>query len=62
MSDGFIVATAEQVEQLKVELDELLVRSRRVGQGNPNARRLAVYSAIYPLDLDRTPRPQEGQS
>ena len=56
MSDGFVVATAEQVEELKVELEELLSRYRRVGQGNPNARRLAVYSAIYPLDLDRAPR------
>jgi hypothetical protein len=56
MSDSFIIATAEQVEQLKVELDELLARYRRIGQGNPNARRLAVYSALYPLDLDRVPR------
>jgi DNA-binding transcriptional ArsR family regulator len=59
MSDGFIVATAEQVEQLKVELDELLLRYHRVGQGNPSARRLAVYSAIYPLDLDRVPTPKD---
>ena len=56
MSDGFVVATPEQVEQLKAELDQLLLRYRRVGQGNPNARRLAVYHAIYPLDLDRAPR------
>jgi hypothetical protein len=59
MSDGFIIATPEQVEQLKAELDELMLRYRRVGQGNPNARRLAVYSAIYPLDLDRVPRGSE---
>ena len=59
MSDGFVVATAEQVEQLKAELDELLLKYRRVGQGNPNARRLAVYSAIYPLDLDRVPTAEE---
>jgi DNA-binding transcriptional ArsR family regulator len=56
MSDGFVIATAEQVEAFKAELDELLARYRRLGQGNPNARRLAVYSAIYPLDLDRAPR------
>jgi len=62
MSDGFVVATAEQVEQLKAELDELLLKYRRVGQGNPKARRLAVYSAIYPLDLDRTPRAQDGRA
>ena len=61
MSDSFIIATAEQVEQLKSELDELLARYRRVGQGNPAARRLAVYSAVYPLDLDRTPRAREDR-
>src|SRR6476661_469416 len=44
MSDGFLVATAEQVEAFKAELDELVLKYRRVGQGNPNARRLAVYS------------------
>jgi DNA-binding transcriptional ArsR family regulator len=59
MSDGFVIATPEQVHQLKAELDEVIARYRRVGQGNPNARRLAVYSAIYPLDLDRAPRASE---
>ena len=55
MSDNFIVATPEQVEQLKADLDELLLKYRRVGQGNPTARRMAVYYAAYPLDLDRVP-------
>lgn len=55
MSDNIMVATPEQIEQLKAELDELLLRYRRVGQGNPKARRLAVYYAAYPLDLDRVP-------
>jgi DNA-binding transcriptional ArsR family regulator len=56
MSDTFIIATPEQVEELKREIDELLARYRRVGQGNPQARRLAVYSVLYPLDLDRAPQ------
>jgi len=55
MSDSFIIATAEQVESLKVEIDALLTKYRHVGQGNPQARRLAVYSVVYPLDLDRAP-------
>ena len=59
MSDSFIVATASQVEELKAEMDALLARYRRVGQGNPSARRLAVYTVLYPLDLDRTPRSKE---
>jgi DNA-binding transcriptional ArsR family regulator len=59
MNDSFIVATPEQVEELKAEVDELLARYRRVGQGNPRARRLAVYSVLYPLDLDKAPRAKE---
>lgn len=55
MSDSFIIATAEQVEALKVEIDALIRKYRHVGQGNPQARRLAVYSVTYPLDLDRAP-------
>ncbi|HEY3535406.1 MAG TPA: helix-turn-helix domain-containing protein [Pedococcus sp.] len=64
MSDSFVIATPEQVEQLKAEVDEVVARYRRVGQGNPNARRLAVYTALYPLDLDRAPRgtDRENQS
>lgn len=56
MSDTYVIATPEQVQELKTELDTLLERYRRVGQGNPNARRLAAYSILYPLDLDRAPR------
>lgn len=61
MSDSFVIATPDQVQQLKAELDEVVARYRRVGQGNPNARRLAVYSALYPIDLDRAPRSSDGK-
>ncbi|SER80902.1 transcriptional regulator, ArsR family [Pedococcus cremeus] len=56
MSDSFVIATPEQLQQLKAEVDEVLARYRRVGQGNPEARRVAVYSVAYPIDLDRAPR------
>lgn len=56
MNDSFVIATAEQTQAMKAEIDDVVARYRRVGQGNPNARRLAVYSVIYPLDLDRAPR------
>lgn len=59
MSDAFVVATAEQARRLRAELDEVIARYRRVGQGNPQARRLAVYSVLYPLDLERPPRPPQ---
>lgn len=56
MSDTFIVATPEQVNAMHAEIDAVHEKYRRVGQGNPNARRLAVYSVVYPLDLERAPR------
>jgi len=56
MNDSFVVVTAEQLRALHAELDELVARYRRVGQGNPAARRVAVYSVTYPIDMDRAPR------
>jgi len=61
MNDSFVITTPEQTEAMKAEIDEVVARYRRVGQGNPNARRLAVYNVIYPLDLDRAPRGKEQQ-
>ena len=59
MSDNFVICTAEQLTSLKNEIDELLARYRRVGQGNPAARRMAVYYASYPLDLNRAPKAKD---
>ncbi len=55
MDDSFVIATVAQARELRAELEALIARYRRVGQGNPDARRLAVYSILYPLDLDRAP-------
>jgi len=33
----------------------VLARYRRVGQGNPRAKRVAVYTFAYPVDLDNLP-------
>ena len=57
MSDTFVLATPEQAEALQTELDEVLARYRRAGQGRPDARRLAVYTVLYPMDLDAPPGP-----
>lgn len=62
MNDSFVIGTPEQVQAMKAEIDEVVERYRRVGQGNPSARRLAVYSVVYPLDLDRTPRGASGSA
>lgn len=45
---------------MKAEIDDVVDRYRRVGQGNPAARRLAVYNVTYPLDLDRIPRGEDA--
>jgi len=60
MNDSYVIATPAQLEEMKTEIDEVVARYRRVGQGNPAARRLAVYSVTYPLDLDRIPRGEDA--
>ena len=54
-SDASVLVTAESLEAMREEMWELIERYRRVGQGNPQARRIAVYAFAYPLDLDRPP-------
>ena len=56
MDDSGVVVTAEQLDALHGELREVVERYRRVGQGNPEARRVAVYLTSYPVDLDTPPR------
>lgn len=60
MNDSYVIATASQLQEMKAEIDDIITRYRRVGQGNPAARRLAVYSVTYPLDLDRIPRAEDS--
>ncbi len=55
MNDHLILATAEQTAAMMAELDAVVQRYRRVGQGNPQARRVAIYLTSYPVDLDRPP-------
>lgn len=59
MSDSYVIATPAQLEAMKEEIYSVIDRYRRVGQGNPAARRLAVYNVTYPLDLDRIPRGED---
>lgn len=56
MNDSWVVVTAQQADALTQEIQEVVARYRRVGQGNPAARRVAVYAVTYPVDLDRPPR------
>ncbi len=56
INDDHVVATAGQVTAMYAEIDEVVKRYRRVGQGNPSARRVSVWTVMYPIDLDRPPR------
>jgi DNA-binding transcriptional ArsR family regulator len=55
MNDDVAVLTAEQVRAMTDEIRAVVQRHRRSGQGNPAARRVAVYTVTYPVDLDRLP-------
>ena len=56
MNDSWVVVTPQQAQARTHEINEVVARYRRVGQGNPQARRVAVYAVTYPVDLDRPPR------
>ena len=56
-SDSMVLVTSEQLREMRDEIHEVVARYRRVGQGNPRARRIATYTFLYPLDLDRPPTP-----
>lgn len=55
MSEAGLLVTQDQLMRLRAELAELLARYRRVGQGNPTARRVAFYGYCFPVDPDRPP-------
>lgn len=58
LEDHTVQVTAEQLAALRAELLEVLDRYRRVGQGNPQAKRVVVYTCPLPVDRDRrTPSP-----
>ena len=56
LSDDMVVVTAEQMRALADELNEVIRRYRRVGQGNPQARRVAVFFGAHPIDMGQAPR------
>lgn len=50
LEDHLVLVTAEQMTALSEELLEVLERYRRVGQGNPAAKRVSVYTCALPVD------------
>ncbi len=53
LSDHLVQVTAGQLTALRAELAEVLERYRRVGSGNPSAKRVSVY--LCPLPVDSPP-------
>lgn len=49
LEDHTVQVTAEQATAMRAELLEVLERYRRVGQGNPRARRVVVYTCALPV-------------
>lgn len=53
LEDHAVQVSAEQATAMRAELLEVLERYRRVGQGNPQARRVVVYTCALPVDPRR---------
>jgi predicted ArsR family transcriptional regulator len=51
LSDHLVQVTAGQLKALRQDLADVLERYRRVGAGNPSAKRVSVY--LCPLPVDR---------
>ena len=50
LDDHLVLVTDEQLASLRVEMAELLERYRRVGAGNPQAKRVTFYTCPLPVD------------
>lgn len=61
LSDGFALVDLDQLRRLRAELDAVVARYARIGQGHPGAQRVAVYTHLYPIDVDRPPRRRDGR-
>lgn len=55
MTDTWLVVRPDQLEALNEELEELVERYRRAGEGDPDARRMHLWRFAFPLDLDQQP-------
>jgi len=51
LSDHLVQVTAGQLSALRGDLAVVLERYRRIGAGNPSAKRVSVY--LCPLPVDR---------
>ncbi|MCL1871707.1 MAG: helix-turn-helix domain-containing protein [Promicromonosporaceae bacterium] len=57
-TDAWVEVTPEQLTALKDEIEQVLLRFRTAGSGDPRARRVDLYQVSIPLDLDLEPPEQ----
>lgn len=50
LDDHLVLVTDEQLASLRDDMARLLARYRRVGAGNPRAKRVTVYTCALPVD------------
>lgn len=50
LDDRLVLVTDDQLARLRGEIADLLVRYRRLGAGNPKAKRVAFYTCALPVD------------
>lgn len=50
LDDRLVLVTDDQLAALRAEVDEVLARYRRVGAGNPQAKRVTFYTCAFPVD------------
>ncbi|MDO5711567.1 MAG: winged helix-turn-helix domain-containing protein [Micrococcales bacterium] len=55
LEDHLVLVTDEQLDVLQSEIAAVLERYRRVGAGNPSARRVTFYTCALPVDPPRPP-------
>lgn len=58
LEDHLTLVSAEQLSAMRAEMLEVMARYRRLGQGNPQAKRVVVYTCALPVD--GPPPPGEG--
>ncbi|PKZ42347.1 transcriptional regulator [Kytococcus schroeteri] len=50
LQDATVLVSADQAVALRAELDAVLARYRRIGQGTPGAQRVVAWTALLPVD------------
>lgn len=53
LDDHLVLVTGEQLSTLRGEIAEVMERYRRVGAGNPQAKRVTFYMCAIPVDPPR---------